>query len=67
MPLVEKIARVPANEENRPKTPVRMLRVSFRRIGPGSQPPGAAPAKTGTVKPTAAKPKAAKPKAAPAK
>jgi peptidyl-prolyl cis-trans isomerase A (cyclophilin A) len=64
MPLVEKIARVPANEENRPKTPVRMLRVSFRRVGPGPQPPGAAPAKPATAKPATAKPGTAKPKAA---
>jgi cyclophilin family peptidyl-prolyl cis-trans isomerase len=59
MPVVEKIARVPANEENRPKTPVRMLRVSFRRIGLGPKPPGAAPAKPATAKPKAAKPKPA--------
>ena len=64
MPVVEKIARVPANEENRPKTPVRMLRVSFRRVGPGPQPPGATSAKPAVSKPKAAKPKAAKPKAA---
>ena len=64
MPVVEKIARVPANEENRPKTPVRMLRVSFRRVGPGPRPPGAKPA---TTKPATARPKAAKPKAATAK
>ena len=64
MGVVEKIARVPTNEENRPKTPVRMLRVSFRRVGPGPKPPSATPAKPARAKPSTIKPKAAKPKAA---
>jgi cyclophilin family peptidyl-prolyl cis-trans isomerase len=59
LPVVEKIARVARDEDDRPKTPVRIVRISFRRVGPGPQPQG--------PKPATAKPKAAKPKAAPAK
>jgi cyclophilin family peptidyl-prolyl cis-trans isomerase len=60
--VVEKIARVPRNAEDRPNTPVRMLRVTVRREGP-------APATAKHVRPAAVKPKpqAAKPKPAPAK
>jgi peptidyl-prolyl cis-trans isomerase A (cyclophilin A) len=63
MAVVEKIVHVPANEENRPKTPVKMLRVSFKRVGPGPQPPTSGPAKPATAKPKAAKPKPAAPAA----
>jgi cyclophilin family peptidyl-prolyl cis-trans isomerase len=51
--VVEKIARVPRDEMDRPNTPVRISRVSIRRV-PGT-------------KPAAAKPATAKPKTAPAK
>jgi cyclophilin family peptidyl-prolyl cis-trans isomerase len=60
--VVEKIARVPRNAEDRPNTPVRMLRVTVRREGPA--PAAAKPAKPAAAKP---KPRAAKPKPAPAK
>jgi cyclophilin family peptidyl-prolyl cis-trans isomerase len=50
--VVTKIAHVPTNAENRPNTPVKMLRVTVARVGP---PPAGA-------KPAAAKPSAAKPK-----
>jgi peptidyl-prolyl cis-trans isomerase A (cyclophilin A) len=62
--VVEKIARVAADENAKPTTPVRIIRVTIRRVG------GAGATSTGTAKPTASKPKAAKPskpKAAPAK
>jgi peptidyl-prolyl cis-trans isomerase A (cyclophilin A) len=59
--VVEKIARVPRNAEDRPNTPVRMIRVTVKREGP--PPAGAKPAAS---KPAAAKPKpgASKPKPA---
>lgn len=63
--VVEKIARVPRGERDKPTTPVRILRVSIKREG--AAPATARPAAS---KPAAAKPKAAKaaaPKAAPAK
>ena len=65
--VVEKIARVPRSSENdQPKTPVRMLRVTVRREGPA--PAGAKPA-AAKPKPRAAKPKptTTKPKPAAAK
>jgi peptidyl-prolyl cis-trans isomerase A (cyclophilin A) len=62
-PVVAKIARVPADaSDNSPNTPVRIQRVTFRRVGPGSQ-----PSATGAKRPATAKPKTARPKAAPAK
>ena len=62
--VVEKIARVPRNAEDRPITPVRMVRVTVKREGP--PPAGAKPA---AAKPSAAKPKpgVSKPKPATAK
>jgi peptidyl-prolyl cis-trans isomerase A (cyclophilin A) len=55
----QKIARVPRDEENdKPKTPVRIVRITFKRVGPGPQ-PGVAPAKSSTSKPRASKPKPA--------
>lgn len=49
--LVGKIARVPKNGE-KPVTPVRIVRITFQRVGPGPAVPGARPAtaapKTGT-------------------
>jgi peptidyl-prolyl cis-trans isomerase A (cyclophilin A) len=59
--VVEKIARVPTGENDMPRTPVKIVNVTFRRIGPGEQPGGAKP------KPAVSKPKTAKPKPAPAK
>jgi peptidyl-prolyl cis-trans isomerase A (cyclophilin A) len=53
MDVVRTIARVPTGAQNRPRTPVRMTRVTIERVG-------AAPA---AAKPATAKPKAAKPKA----
>jgi len=73
--VVEKIARVPRNANDKPATAVRMVRVSVARVGPapaGTKPAttsGAKPAaaKPGTAKPAASKPKAAKPKTTPPK
>jgi peptidyl-prolyl cis-trans isomerase A (cyclophilin A) len=63
----QKIARVPRDEENdKPKTPVRIVRITFKRVGPGPQ-PGVAPSKRSTARPRAAKPRAAKPKPAASK
>lgn len=60
--VVEKIARVPRDEDDKPNMPVRMLRVSFKRIGEGGK---ALPliGKPAAAKPAAAKPAAAKPAA----
>lgn len=41
--LVGKIARVPKSGE-KPATPVRIVRISFQRVGPGPAVPGARPA-----------------------
>jgi peptidyl-prolyl cis-trans isomerase A (cyclophilin A) len=54
--LVDKIARVPADPDGRPNTPVRMTRLTVARVGPA---PGAA--KTSAAKPAAAKPAVRKP------
>jgi peptidyl-prolyl cis-trans isomerase A (cyclophilin A) len=57
--LVDKIARVPRGENDAPKTPVKIIRVSFKREGPGA-PVNPAPAvrkpATGAPKPAGAKP-----------
>ncbi len=50
--LVGKIARVPANGENKPLTPVKLVSVVFKRVGP---PPGAGAAKKAASKAGAAK------------
>lgn len=55
--VVEKIVRVPTVENDRPKTPVKIVSVTFRRVGPGQQPSAAKP------KPAVRKPKTAKPAA----
>jgi peptidyl-prolyl cis-trans isomerase A (cyclophilin A) len=60
MDVVKTIAHLPTGAENRPRTPVRMTRVTIERVGPAP----AAPTKPAAAKPKAAKPKAAKPKAA---
>ena len=71
--VVEKIARVPRSSENdRPITPVRMVRVTVKREGPapaGAKPAAAKPKTRGKPKPTTTKPKpaAAKPKTEAAK
>jgi cyclophilin family peptidyl-prolyl cis-trans isomerase len=66
--VVEKIARVPRNAEDRPNTPVRMIRVTVRREGPA---PAAAKPKPRAAKPkptaVKSKPTAVKPKPAPVK
>jgi len=49
MDVVQKIANVPRDSNDKPKTPVRMTKVTIERVGP---PPAAAPAKP---KPAAAK------------
>ena len=59
--VVDKIARVPTGENDMPRTPVKIVSVTFRRVGPGETPGAAKPA---VSKPKAAKPKAAKPAAA---
>ena len=65
--VVEKIARTPRNDNDRPNTPVRMLRVAVRRVGPGPATPGVAKPKPAVRKPSAVKPGVAKPKPAAAK
>ena len=61
--VVEKIARTPRNANDKPLTPVRIVRMTVRREGPVP-----ATAKPAAAKPTpgAAKPKPAAPKAKPA-
>jgi cyclophilin family peptidyl-prolyl cis-trans isomerase len=69
--VVEKIARVPRGANDRPTTPVRMIRVSIKREGAapaGAKPAAAKPKPAATkAKPSAAKPSAAKPKPATSK
>ena len=60
MDMVTKIAEVPRDANDKPKTPVRMTKVTIERFGPAP----AAPAKPATAKPAAAKPATAKPAAA---
>ncbi|MDZ4800803.1 MAG: peptidylprolyl isomerase [Bryobacteraceae bacterium] len=76
--IVSKIANTPRDPGDRPRTPVRIVSVTFRRVGPGAQPGGPAPgvakpkpartapagAKPAAAKTPAAKPPAAKPPAA---
>jgi cyclophilin family peptidyl-prolyl cis-trans isomerase len=57
--VVEKIARVPKDSNDMPSTPVKILRITFRRVGPGPQPVSSA-AKPAKPKPASTKP--AKPK-----
>lgn len=59
--VVEKIARVPRSSEDRPYTPVRIVRVAVRRVGTPAKPKPGAP----KAKPAAAKPPASKVKPAP--
>jgi peptidyl-prolyl cis-trans isomerase A (cyclophilin A) len=51
--VVEKIARVPRSANDKPNTPVKILRITFLRVGPGApiNPPARPPAarKTGTA------------------
>ena len=71
--LVEKIARVQRGRNDKPVTPVRMIRVSITRVGPGpalskpKTPYSAKPRGPAAAKPTTAKPKPAKPSTPPAK
>ena len=68
--LVEKIARVPRDARDKPTTPVKIVRVSVNRVGPGPAVSGAKPGVSrakpaaGAKKPAARakKPAAAKPK-----
>ncbi len=64
--VVNKIANTPRDGDDKPTTPVRIISVSFRRVGPGAQPGGTAPAKPrpATAKPAGTKPAASKPAAA---
>lgn len=63
--VVEKIARVPKNADDMPDTPVKMVRITFRRVGPGEQPVSSA-AKPATSKAKAKpKPKTTKPATTP--
>ena len=62
--VVDKIARVPARpSDNRPLTPVRMLKVTVARLGGG---PATAKPRPTSAAPAKAKPAAAKPKTTPA-
>jgi peptidyl-prolyl cis-trans isomerase A (cyclophilin A) len=70
--VVDKIARVPRGENDTPRTPVKIIRVSFKREGPGA-PVNPAPAvrkpATGARKPAATgapKPAGTKPATTPA-
>ena len=68
--VVEKIARVPSNPDNRPNTPVRMTRVTITREGPAPARAKTTPAKAKPVssaKPAGTAPPAAKPKPTTAK
>jgi cyclophilin family peptidyl-prolyl cis-trans isomerase len=65
--VVEKIARVPRNANDKPNTAVRMVRVSVTRVGPAPAVTKPAAAKPAAAKPKATKPKTAKPKATPPK
>ncbi|MBC7926385.1 MAG: peptidylprolyl isomerase [Bryobacteraceae bacterium] len=68
--VVSKIANTPKGEDDKPRTPVRMLRVTFQRVGPGAQPgPAASKPKPAVAKPkpSVAKPKPSAVKPAPAK
>jgi cyclophilin family peptidyl-prolyl cis-trans isomerase len=63
--VVTRIANTPRDPGDKPRTPVKIVSVTFRRVGPGAQPGGTAPARprprpAGT-RPAAAKPSAAKP------
>ncbi|HET8549762.1 MAG TPA: peptidylprolyl isomerase [Bryobacteraceae bacterium] len=58
MDVVKTIAHLPTDSNNKPRTPVRMTRVTIERVGPA--PAAAAPAKPRPAKPKAAKPKPAK-------
>jgi cyclophilin family peptidyl-prolyl cis-trans isomerase len=60
--VVEKIARVPRGANDKPSTPVRIVRVSINRVGPGPAVSRASPAKPAAAR--AAKPKPATPKPA---
>ena len=60
--VVNAIARVPRDDNDKPKTPVRMIRVVVRREGmpePAKPKPAATKPKPSTAKPGAAKPKPA--------
>lgn len=70
--IVEKIARAPRGENDRPTLPVKIVRVTFARVGPAPPnapeagrtsgvKPGAAKAKPAGVKPVGAKPEGSKP------
>lgn len=60
--VVAKIARVPTDANNKPNTPVRMVRVSFQRVGPTPAGGISVPGATSGAKPaTGAKPAAPKP------
>ncbi|HYP14544.1 MAG TPA: peptidylprolyl isomerase [Bryobacteraceae bacterium] len=70
MDVVKKIANAPRNAEDRPNTPIKIVKMSFERVGPDPNPTKPNPAKPKAAKPKAAKPKAtttAKPKPAAAK
>jgi peptidyl-prolyl cis-trans isomerase A (cyclophilin A) len=63
--VVDKIARVPRGANDKPNTPVRMIRVAINRVGPGPAvgKPTSSSVKPSSTKPAATKPKATKPKA----
>ncbi len=49
--VVEKIGRVPRDANDKPNTPVKILRITFLRVGPGApvNPPAVPARKTGTA------------------
>lgn len=65
--VVSKIASVPRDPDNRPNTPVKMVKVTVQRVADPSAPAPAVvkpkPAKPKAAKPAASKPSAAKPAA----
>ena len=67
MEVVRTIARVPTGANNKPRTAVRMTRVTIERVGPAPAAAKPAAAKPKAAKPKATKPPASKPKTAPAK
>lgn len=65
--IVDKIARTPRGANDRPVTPVRIVRMTVRREGPAPVAAKPASTKPATAKPAAAKPKTTAPKPGTAK
>jgi peptidyl-prolyl cis-trans isomerase A (cyclophilin A) len=65
--VVHRIATTPRDDSDKPLKPVRMVSVTFRRVGPGPQPGGATSPTPAKPKPASSKPSATKPAATKAK